>query len=77
MMTGFAMPLMSGMTLARALRKMDASTKIVISTERDEDCNSAEAMSIGIEATLAKPYTEEKLLRTLDRLLHAARPGRP
>ncbi len=76
-MTDFAMPLMSGMTLARALRKMDASTKIVISTGRDEDCNSAEAKSIGIEATLAKPYTQEKLLRTLDRLLHATVPGTP
>ncbi len=74
-MTDFAMPLMSGMTLARALRKMDASTKVVISTGRDEDCNPAEAKSIGIEATLAKPYTQEKLLRTLDRLLHAAAPG--
>ncbi|MDQ3117364.1 MAG: PAS domain S-box protein [Verrucomicrobiota bacterium] len=74
-MTDFAMPLMSGMTLARALRKMDASTKIVISMGRDEDCNPAEAKSIGIEATLAKPYTQEKLLRTLDRLLHAAAPG--
>ncbi len=73
-MTDFTMPLMSGMTLARALRKMDASTKIVISTGRDEDCNPAEAKSIGIEATLAKPYTQEKLLRTLDRLLHAGAP---
>lgn len=74
-MTDLAMPLMNGMTLARALRKMDASTKIILSTGRDEDRHPAEAKSIGIGALLAKPYSQEKLLCTLDRLLHAAAPG--
>ena len=68
--TDLMMPVMSGLTLARTLRKMDPAAKVVISSSRQEDCSPAELKAIGIEAVLTKPYTQQTLLRLLDGLLH-------
>ncbi len=61
---------MSGLMLARTLRKMDSETKIILSTARDGDYSEAELSNVGVQACLNKPYTRETLLRTVDRVLH-------
>ena len=69
-LTDSEMPTMSGLMLARTLRKMDSETKIIISTARDSDFSEAELSNVGVQASLNKPYTRETLLRTVDRVLH-------
>ncbi len=70
-LTDQMMPMMSGLTLARTIRKMDPAAKLVISTSREEDSSPAELRAIGIEAVLTKPYTQRTLLGTLSRVLHS------
>jgi PAS domain S-box-containing protein len=69
-LTDSEMPIMSGLMLARILRKMASETKIILSTARDSDYREAELSNIGVQACLNKPYTRETLLRTVDRVLH-------
>lgn len=68
-LTDLEMPIMSGLILARTLRKMDSETKIILSTARDSDFSDAELNDIGAQACLNKPYTRETLLRVVDRVL--------
>jgi signal transduction histidine kinase len=69
-LTDCDMPIMSGLMLARTLRKMDSGTKIIISTAYDNDYGDGELSNAGVQACLNKPYTLETLLRTVDRVLH-------
>jgi PAS domain S-box-containing protein len=69
-LTDSEMPIMSGLVLARVLRKMDGKIAIVLSTARDGDYSEAELGTLGVQACLNKPYTRETLLRTIDRVLH-------
>ncbi|MCA1592042.1 MAG: PAS domain-containing protein [Acidobacteria bacterium] len=68
-LTDLAMPIMSGIALARTLRKMQPDAAIIISTGRDDDCSPAEMEEIGVVATLPKPYTQAALLRLLHDVL--------
>jgi two-component system, cell cycle sensor histidine kinase and response regulator CckA len=69
-LTDVVMPVMSGMVLARTLRKMDVKAKIIVSSARDTDYNPGELTDIGVEGCLNKPYSRETLLRAVDRVLH-------
>jgi two-component system cell cycle sensor histidine kinase/response regulator CckA len=69
--TDSEMPLMSGLILARTLRKMDNRTKIVLSTARNSEFSRTELSEIGAQACLNKPYTRETLLCTIGRVLTA------
>ena len=69
-LTDTVMPVMSGLILARTLRKMDAKAKVIVSSARDADYDLNELKDIGVQECLAKPYTREALLRTIDRVLH-------
>ncbi len=69
-LTDSEMPIMSGLMLARILRKMNSETKIILSTARDSDFSEAELSNVGVQASLNKPYTRQRLLRTVDRVLH-------
>jgi PAS domain S-box-containing protein len=68
--TDAEMPIMSGLMLARTLRKMDTKTKVILSTARDSGYSEAELSNVGVQACLNKPYTRGTLLRTVDRVLH-------
>ena len=70
-LTDLAMPIMSGIALARTLRRMDGNVRIVISTGREDDFTRAELDEIGIKATLPKPYSQPALLGLLHQVLHA------
>jgi signal transduction histidine kinase/CheY-like chemotaxis protein len=69
-LTDAEMPIMSGLMLARTLRKMDPETKIILSTAREGDYSEAELSNVGVQARLNKPYTRATLLLTVARVLH-------
>jgi hypothetical protein len=68
-LTDLVMPVMSGLVLARTLRKMDAKAKIIVSSARDSDYSPNELKEIGVQQSLTKPYTRETLLRTIGSVL--------
>lgn len=53
--TDHHMPGMDGLTVARTLRKMKPQLKIILSTGRDEDCESEEVARLGINAGSQNP----------------------
>jgi hypothetical protein len=67
--TDLLMPIMSGLALARIIRKMNPDARIVLSSGREDDCAPADLSAIGIAASLTKPYSQATLLRTLHQLL--------
>ena len=69
-LTDVIMPIMSGLMLARTLRKMDVKAKVIVSSARDSDYNPCELTDIGVQGCLNKPYSRETLLREIDRVLH-------
>jgi PAS domain S-box-containing protein len=69
-LTDVVMPIMSGMVLARTLRKMDVKAKVIVSSARDSDYNPGELTDIGVQGCLDKPYSRATLLRAVDRVLH-------
>jgi PAS domain S-box-containing protein len=69
-LTDVVMPIMSGMVLARTLRKMEVKAKIIVSSARDSDYNPGELTDIGVQGCLNKPYSRATLLRAVDRVLH-------
>jgi signal transduction histidine kinase/CheY-like chemotaxis protein len=64
------MPVMSGLSLARTLRKIHGGTKFIISSTREANYTSTELSHIGVQGYLTKPYSLETLLRMIDRVLH-------
>jgi PAS domain S-box-containing protein len=72
-LTDLVMPLMDGLMLIRAVRKLNPNQKIILSTGRDEDLESPEFRSLGVDACLMKPHSREKLLLTLQETLHCER----
>ena len=72
-LTDLAMPDMSGIALARTLRKMQPDALIILSAGREDDCTPAEMEEIGVTATLPKPYTQAALLRLLGEVLSPER----
>ncbi len=65
------MPGMDGLTLVRTLRKMKPLVKVVLTTGRDEDCESEEVALLEVDACLTKPFTRQILLENLERILEA------
>jgi PAS domain S-box-containing protein len=72
-LTDLVMPLMDGLMLIRAVRKLNPEQKIILSTGRDEDLQSPEIRSLGVDACLTKPHSREKLLITLEETLRCDR----
>lgn len=67
--TDVAMPFMDGPALIRALRKLDPQIKIIAMSGLVSEGQSGELSELGIDAFLAKPYTAETLLVTLNDVL--------
>lgn len=60
------MPTMDGIQALRAIRRMDASIRVVVlSTVGGEAERAEEAMRIGASAVVAKPYDPQELLGVL------------
>jgi len=67
--TDMMMPFMDGPAAIRALRKMNPQVKIIAASGLGANDKAAEAASVGVHIFLPKPYTAEKLLKTLAELL--------
>lgn len=67
--TDMLMPYMDGPATIRAIRKLDPRTKIIATSGLKSDVKTAEAAQLGVTTFLNKPYTAEKLLKTLALML--------
>jgi len=68
--TDLVMPAVSGSLLVQVLRKMASKVKIIICSGQAIDDMPLQLRGIGVQGYLSKPYTEETLLRMVDRVLH-------
>lgn len=71
-LTDMMMPVMDGAALTIALRSLDPQIKIIASSGHYAEGKMAEATSAGVNAFLPKPYTADKLLKTLAEVLGKA-----
>jgi PAS domain S-box-containing protein len=71
-LTDVMMPLMDGVALSRALRRLNPEVKIIASTGQGEEPRKDELKSFGVDAFLTKPYSAPKLLKTIHEVIAAA-----
>jgi two-component system cell cycle sensor histidine kinase/response regulator CckA len=67
--TDMMMPVMDGAALTIALRSLDPEIKIIASSGHSAEGKMAEATNAGVNAFLPKPYTADKLLKSLAEVL--------
>jgi len=67
--TDMMMPFMDGPATIRALRRLDPAIKIIVTSGLKAEDKVAEAAQMGIKSFLPKPYTAEKLLKTVAAVL--------
>jgi CheY-like chemotaxis protein len=76
--TDIMMPGMDGIALVQALRGIDPQVKIIASSGLGKDLSGGpraqKLESLGIKSFLSKPYTAEKLLNALHKLLSVELP---
>jgi CheY-like chemotaxis protein len=63
------MPFMDGVRTIRALRKINPSVRIIVASGHDQSGVLGERNGLTVEAFLLKPYTAEKMFRTLAKVL--------
>jgi two-component system, cell cycle sensor histidine kinase and response regulator CckA len=68
--TDMMMPIMGGIALIDALRRVNAKVKVVVVTGYVTDAQKQAAMAAGANGFLAKPFTINTLLATLRAALH-------
>ena len=71
--TDMMMPFMDGPATMRALQKMNPQVKVIAASGLSAGDKTAEATAAGALAFLPKPYTAEKLLKTLAEILREPR----
>jgi PAS domain S-box-containing protein len=70
-LTDLAMPLMDGIALIRTLQKMKSDVCVIASTGRGgQEQHAHELEDLHVGPCLTKPYTKDKLLKTLHQALH-------
>lgn len=74
-LTDLMMPLMDGLALIRALRKLSPDIRIIASSGLASSGKTAEVSREGAQAFLPKPYTASLLLQTLARVLAMSMEG--
>lgn len=68
LITDIKMPFMDGLELSRMLKKIQPWIKIIILSGHDEFDYAKEAISIGVEDYILKPFTHEELLKSLNKV---------
>ncbi len=63
--TDIEMPLMNGMELTREIKEISRDTPVILLTAYSEKKRLFEAIDIGVNKYLVKPFTPEKLLETI------------
>ena len=69
-LTDMVMPFMDGPATIRALQRMNPKVKIIAASGLGTGHHAGEGVLEGVSVFLNKPYTAEKLLRTLAQVLH-------
>jgi len=69
-LTDVMMPMLDGVELTRALKKMNPEVKVIVCTGQATEVRQAELRDLGVHVFLQKPYSSEKLLTTLHEVLH-------
>jgi CheY-like chemotaxis protein len=67
--TDVMMPLVDGVALCRALKKMDPLVRIIASTGAAEEGRRQELQALNIGHVLGKPFSSDTLLAALDETL--------
>ncbi len=70
LLTDTMMPIIDGIALIRAIKKITPELRVIASTGQEEKGRIAELRSLRVNAILAKPYTSDTLIKALDRVLH-------
>jgi PAS domain S-box-containing protein len=74
--TDLDMPFLDGVNLVRVLRRLNPTVKVIVSSGLGESKAAqeriAELKELGVKSILAKPYTAEKILTAVHRLLTSA-----
>ncbi|MGE0130622.1 MAG: response regulator [Blastocatellales bacterium] len=68
-MTDMMMPYMDGPATVKALRRLDPKVKVIATSGLKADDKMAEAAQMGVKTFLPKPYTAERLLKTVAAML--------
>jgi CheY-like chemotaxis protein len=68
-MTDMMMPYMDGPATIRALRRIDPKVKIIATSGLKAEDKISDAAQLGVTTFLPKPYTAEKLLKTVAAVL--------
>lgn len=68
-----SMPLMSGIEVCREVRKRQLPVKLIIVTGHDEFSFAYQAIKIGIDDYLLKPFTREELAETVKKAMRGIR----
>jgi signal transduction histidine kinase len=68
-LTDVLMPVVDGVALYRALRKINPLVRLIAATGEEEETRRAELSSLGVNAFLTKPFGTEMLLHTLRSVL--------
>jgi CheY-like chemotaxis protein len=71
-LTDVMMPLVDGVALCRALKKMNPEVRIVAATGAAEESRRQELKALNVSRVLAKPFTAVTLLDALDEALSSA-----
>ena len=64
------MPLIDGVNLIRALKRMNPDIKVISTTGQAEESRQAELRVLGVKVILQKPFATEKLLNAVHELIH-------
>jgi CheY-like chemotaxis protein len=70
-LTDMSMPIIDGLTLIRAMRKINPDIKAILSTGREDECQADNIRSLGVQACLTKPYTRDTLFETLHQVINS------
>jgi CheY-like chemotaxis protein len=68
--TDVSMPRMSGMQLVVALRALNPEVRIIANSGRMSRLQADELRALGVVDVIAKPYSREELLATVEAALH-------
>ena len=69
--TDLHMGMMDGVTLVRSLRKLNAGVKVIVSSGHIQKDSQAALEGLGVKTLLEKPYTADKLLKSVKELTAA------
>jgi PAS domain S-box-containing protein len=68
-LTDMAIPIIDGVTLIRAMRKINPDIKAILSTGSQKEGQAGNIQALGVQACLTKPYTRDTLFETLHQVL--------